>query len=355
MPRDVQPVIPTRRIYAALALIPILSLRTALAQGNAVETIAGSRLKITLAHASGQLALYSEVDLSSFQPEITRAIVVFHGLHRNAAGYLRDVEEARAKAGAAGNNTLLIAPQFLNEEDAHAHKLPPDVLRWHRAQWEAGEPATMPTNRPASISSYDAIDGILAHLSDRGLFPNLRMIVLAGHSGGGQVVQRYAVVGHQIAAVERAGIALSYVIANPSSYVYFDDYRPVPNAVRGCRKFDEWKYGLRLAPSYVGSSSSTALEAAYISRRVTYLLGANDNDPSGPDIDKACAAEAQGSTRMLRGLNYFKYLQSRHKSGLEHRLMLVIGVSHDARKMFTSPCGIDSLFGTGECPDTKPH
>jgi pimeloyl-ACP methyl ester carboxylesterase len=338
-----------RRIYAALVLIPILSLRAALAQGNAVETIAGSRLKITLAHASGQLALYSEADLSSFQPEITRAIVVFHGLHRNAMGYVRDVEEARIKAGAAGKNALLIAPQFLNEDDARAHKLAPDVLRWRRAQWEAGEPAT----RPASISSYDAIDGILAHLSDRGLFPNLRVIVLAGHSGGGQVVQRYAVAGHQIAAVEKAGIALRYVVANPSSYVYFDDSRPVPAAALGCRKFNEWKYGLRLAPSYVDSSSSTALETAYSSRRVTYLLGTNDNDPNGPDIDKACAAEAQGSTRMQRGLSYFQYLQSRHKSGLEHRVLLVPGVSHDARKMFTSICGVDSLFETGECPDAK--
>jgi len=329
-----------RRICAALVLIPVL-----LAQGNAVKTVAGSRLTITLANASGQLALYSEVDLSSSQPGIARAIIVFHGLHRNALGYLHDVEEARAKAGAAGKNTLLIAPQFLNEDDAHAHKLAPDVLRWRGGQWEAGEPAV----KPAAISSYDAIDGIMAHLSDRALFPNLRVIVLAGHSGGGQVVQRYAVVGHQIAAVEKAGIALNYVVANPSSYVYFDDYRPVPFAAQGCRKFNEWKYGLRLAPHYVESSSASALETAYISRRVTYLLGANDNDPNGPDIDKACAAEAEGSTRMQRGLNYFKYLESRHSSGLEHRVLVVPGVSHDARKMFTSTCGIDALFETGEC------
>jgi pimeloyl-ACP methyl ester carboxylesterase len=342
-------VILTQRIYPALVLIPMLLLRTALAQGNAVETIASSRLKITVARGSGQLALYSEADLSSSQPEITRAIVVFHGLHRDATGYLRDVQEARTKVGASGKNTLLIAPQFLNEDDARAHKLAADVLRWHRAQWEAGEPAT----KPASISSYDAIDAILARLSDRGSFPNLREIVLAGHSGGGQIVQRYAVVGHQIAAVEKIGIALRYVVANPSSYVYFDDYRPVPAAAHGCRTFNEWKYGLRLAPHYVDSPSSTALETAYISRHVTYLLGTDDNDPNGPDIDKACAAEAQGPTRLRRGTNYFKYLESRHNSGLEQRVLLVSGVSHNARKMFTSTCGIDSLFETGACKDAR--
>jgi pimeloyl-ACP methyl ester carboxylesterase len=287
--------------------------------------------------------------LSAPHPAITRAIVVFHGLHRNAQAYFHDVEEARKRAGTAGTNTLLIAPQFLNEDDARAHKLPAQILRWRGAKWEGGEPAT----KPAAISSYDAIDAILARLSDRTLFPNLREIVLAGHSGGGQIVQRYAVVGHQIAAVEKAGIALRYVAANPSSYVYFDDYRPVQGAARGCGEFNTWKYGLRHVPPYMGSVSATEFETAYVSRHVTYLLGTADDDPNGPDIDKACAAEAQGPTRLRRGTNYFGYLQSRHSTGLEHRVLLVPGVAHDARQMFTSTCGIDALFDTGACKAAK--
>ena len=338
-----------RAFGSSLLFISFLLLRSAFAQGDAVETVASGRLDISTAKGSGQLALYDEADLSQAHPGITRAIIVFHGLHRNATGYLHDVEDARARAGAAGENTLLIAPQFLNEDDAHKHKLAGEVLRWHRAQWEAGDPAA----KPAAISSFDAIDGILIRLSDRTLLPNLRAIVLAGHSGGGQIVQRYAVAGHQIAAVEKAGIALVYVVANPSSYVYFDDHRPVPMIAHGCANFDEWKYGLRTQPPYLGSASSASLETAYISRRVTYLLGVDDDDPNGPDIDKNCAAEAQGPTRLRRGANYFKYLQSRHKTGLEHRVLLVPGVSHNARKMFTSTCGIDALFETGTCRGAK--
>jgi pimeloyl-ACP methyl ester carboxylesterase len=224
--------------------------------------------------------------------------------------------------------------------------LPPTSCAGTTASWEAGEPAT----RPAAISSYEAIDAILARLSDHGLFPNIREIVLAGHSGGGQIVQRCAIVGHQIAAVEKAGIALRYVVANPSSYVYFDEFRPVSGAAFNCLGFNTWKYGLHNGPSYLGSPPSSAtLETAYISRRVTYLLGAEDNDPNGPDIDKACAAEVQGATRLQRGANYFSYLQSRHETGLEHRVLLVPGVGHDARAIFNSACGIYSLFGTGAC------
>ena len=334
-----------RTSSSTLLLAALILSRTAFAQSDAVETVAPGRLEVSVAEGSGQLALYTESDLSQPHAGITRAIVIFHGLHRNATGYLRDVEEARSKAGRAGKNTLLIAPQFLNEDDAHKHKLPAEVLRWHRAQWEGGEPAT----RPAPISSYDAIDAILVRLSDRTRFPNLQKIILAGHSGGGQIVQRYAVTGHQIAAVEQAGIALRYVVANPSSYVYFDDHRPLPLIAHDCAKFDEWKYGLHGAPRYIGSPSSSALESAYVSRPVTYLLGADDDDPNGPDIEKTCPAEAQGPTRLRRGVNYFKYLESRHSAGLEHRVLLVRGVAHNARTMFTSTCGIDALFETGAC------
>jgi pimeloyl-ACP methyl ester carboxylesterase len=334
---------------SVVSISSLLLLGSAFAQGDTVDTVAGGRLDVSAAKGSGQLALYSEADLSQPHPGITRAIIVFHGLHRNATGYLRDVEEARTKAGATPENTLLIAPQFLNEDDAHKHKLANEVLRWHRAQWEAGEPAT----KPAAISSFDAIDAILARLSDRTLFPDLHSIVLAGHSGGGQIVQRYAVAGHGIGAAEKAGIALRYVVANPSSYVYFDDFRPVAAAVHACAKFNEWKYGFLDTPPYLGRLSSTALETAYVSRRVTYLLGTDDDDPNGPDIDQNCAAEAQGPTRLRRGTNYFKYLKSRHPSGLEQRVLLVPGVAHNARKMFTSTCGVDALFDTGACKEAS--
>jgi hypothetical protein len=76
-------------------------------------------------------------------------------------------------------------------------------------------------------------------LADRSLFPNLKAVVLAGHSGGGQLVQRYAVVGKAAAALTSTGIHLRYVVANPSSYLYFSDERPSRGG--GCRDFKHWK------------------------------------------------------------------------------------------------------------------
>jgi len=57
--------------------------------------------------------------------------------------------------------------------------------------WEGGDNA----NGPITVSSFEALDAILGRLADRTIFPNLKTVVLAGHSGGAQVVQHYAIVG----------------------------------------------------------------------------------------------------------------------------------------------------------------
>jgi pimeloyl-ACP methyl ester carboxylesterase len=329
-----------------LALTLLIATCIAFAQEQAaVDAVAPLRLTVTTASGSADLAYFGGAELTVAQPTVVRVIVVFHGLHRNALGYMHDVEEARQMAGTAGRGTLIVAPQFLNEEDAATHRLSALTLRWHRARWEAGDAAVA----PAPISSYDAIDAILAQLSNRSLFPNLRQVVLAGHSGGGQIVQRYAVVGRNVEATQKLGITVQFVAANPSSYVYFDEHRPAPSKARKCEEFNYWKYGLLAAPAYVGRLSPQALEDVYMARTVTYLLGTDDDDPNGPDIDKHCAAEAQGPTRLRRGLAYYHYLCKRHPSATTHRVLLVPGVNHNARKMFTSECGIDALFNTGTC------
>jgi pimeloyl-ACP methyl ester carboxylesterase len=45
-----------------------------------------------------------------------------------------------------------------------------------------------------NVSSFRVYDDLFAWLADRSRFPALKRIVLAGHSGGGQVVQRYAIL-----------------------------------------------------------------------------------------------------------------------------------------------------------------
>ena len=277
---------------------------------------------------------------------MTRAVLVFHGRLRDADTYLASARAALSAAGPEAAGTLLVVPQFLAEPDIAAHGVPDAVLRWHRDDWMGGLAAL----GPAPIGSFEAIDAILARLADRTRFPHLDQIVVAGHSGGAQLVQRYAVLGHGESAA--SGVRVRYVVANPSSYAYFSADRPTaaggfaPFDAAQCRGFDQWKYGMAGAPS---SIAPAALERSYAARNVIYLLGGADTDPNHPALDKSCAAEAQGPTRLTRGQAYFRYLTAREGTALTHHLYLIPGVGHDGYRMLTSACGLAALFDQPGC------
>ncbi|MEH3023009.1 MAG: alpha/beta hydrolase [Pseudomonas oryzihabitans] len=329
------------RRLLALCLVLVCGATLAAPHGG-VARIVDDRLPIGAAQAALQLS----TDWSRPHPEIHRALIIVHGRLRNAATYFRSGETATQAAGASAD-TLVIAPQFLNEQDVERHRLPDDLLRWQGNAWMGGEPAL----GPQPLSSFAVFDALLAHLADRRLLPNLQEVVIAGHSGGGQVVQRYAVLGQGEKPLAASGIRLRFVIANPSSYAYFDANRPddqgrpapFTGAAR-CPDFDTWKYGMQGLPAYAGGRPAATLEQRYAGLNITYLLGAKDTDPAHPALDKSCAAEAQGAYRLVRGLNYYHYLQGRH-AGLSQRLMEVPGVGHDGDAMFTAPEGRQALFG----------
>lgn len=287
---------------------------------------------------AGDLSLGLSQDWRQPLPQVTRALIIVHGRLRNAQTYLQSGMDAAEHAGQAAN-TLVIAPQFLNESDVKRNHLGNQVLRWNGNDWMAGEPSTGP--RP--ISAYGALDQLIKHLGNRTLFPALKEIVVAGHSGGGQVVQRFALTGHDHPLLRTEGISLRYVVANPSSYAYFTPQRPVTFDTARCPGFNDWKYGLQNLPDYAKGQSAQQLEQAYVSRNITYLLGQQDTDPNHPALDKSCAAEAQGAYRLIRGHNYFDELKQRHPQ-LAHQLVEVPGVGHNGDEMFTSPQGQKVLF-----------
>lgn len=329
-----------------------------------VAAIADHTIKVSTLAGNGVFPLYLSADWTRPLPGITRALLVFHGKLRNAEVYNRSGLKAIKHAGAAAGGTLLITPQFLEEVDALAYRLPPDVLRWGPAQWMSGANAL---NAP--ISSFDAIDAILARLSDRAIFPNLKTVILAGHSGGGQVVQRYAVVGRAGDQLSRAGVHVRYVVANPSSYLYFSPERPVLDArgafsfalpKRSCYgRYDLWKYGMHEPPPYVGEADFHQIEARYVRRDVIYLLGTDDTDPNHPALDKSCSGEDEGPYRFFRGKAYFAYLLSRHPemahANAAQQLWFVPGVEHDGDKMLNSPCGLAALFDVHPCATRNVH
>ncbi len=321
---------------ALAGLLALLLMAAAPSAKDPVKAIGPARLQV----GAGVLPYWSSADLTRPHPAITRALVIFHGLFRNADGYYAQALETLRRGGATTETTLVVAPQFLAEVDRSTHHLPADTLAWGADTWSDGEPALA----PAPISSFQAVDALVQTLENKRLFPTLATIVLAGHSAGGQMVQRYAVVG-------QGGAGVRYVVANPSSYVWFSADRPGPTAA--CRGFNTWKYGLAggLIP-YITQSPAT-LERRFATRNVTYLLGTADNDPALPVLDKTCAAEAQGTDHLSRGRAYFAALKTREGASLNQRLIEIPGVAHTESRMFHSACGLAALLGTKGCPDAS--
>ncbi|MCF5693268.1 alpha/beta hydrolase [Pseudomonas sp. PA-1-2A] len=315
-------------------LLGVLVSCCTLAAEHGVKVVSPDRFHLE----AGDLSLGVSQNWGQPLPKVTRALIIVHGRLRNAQTYLQSGIDAATHAG-VGGTTLVIAPQFLNQSDVKRNHLGNQVLRWKGNDWMAGEASTA----PGQVSSYGALDQIIKHLGNRKLFPALKEIVIAGHSGGGQVVQRFALTGHDHPLLQTEGISLRYVVANPSSYAYFSPQRPVPFDTASCPSFNDWKYGMQNLPDYVDERGTQQLEQAYVSRDITYLLGQQDTDPNHPALDKSCGAETQGAYRLLRGHNYFDYLKQRHPQ-LGHRLVEVPGVGHDGDKMFTSPEGEKVLF-----------
>jgi hypothetical protein len=342
--------------YSLLALLFSNFVALAAEREKPVTYLAKHSFTVHTAQGDASVPTEISVDLNSTHPEITRAAIVFHGKGRNVEGYFSALQRAAHEAGPSAAQTLLWAPQFLREEDAEAHHLSKQFLRWHEGSWSAGEPAT----GPLPLSTFDVIDFMLATLGNRARFPNLNTVVLIGHSGGGQLLNRYAIVNK--AAVALAGIHIRFVIANPSSYFYFSDDRPqkdgsfAPFQSAACRKFDHWRYGPVNAPPYVGVASQAAwqkYERDYVNADVVYLLGTEDTDPAQVDLDTSCAGEAQGPERLDRGKAYFRYLKGRHPDDFRHQLWFVRGVAHLGSRMVDSPCAIAAVFEHGNCSDTS--
>jgi hypothetical protein len=309
-----------------------------------------------------RVPLFATGSLVETHADVARLVIIINGTLRNADVYFESTVAAAQAAGADRDHVLIATPQFLAIPDAEKFRLDGDVPYWTPEGWKIGDRPVYPEGGP---SSFTVIDAILSAALDRGRFPALRTVVVAGHSAGGQFVHRYVAFNRAHGALEAAGLEVRYVVSNPSSYLYFDERRvsgdgtlaPYPRTQ--CADFNRYRYGIEqlnqyaagAAAAYGAPSGNGALAREYGRRIVAYLLGEADADPNSDSLDKSCAAAAQGATRLERGKRYFRYVQVLlGPEVLEtHSLHIVPGVGHDHRGMFMSSCGLSLLFGDGRC------
>ncbi|GAA5168644.1 hypothetical protein GCM10023321_63050 [Pseudonocardia eucalypti] len=288
---------------------------------------------------AGKVAYYSNYSLDG-SPAITHAIIMVHGAGRNAQSSFQGIraEAVRTKTNA---ETIVIAPSYQTKEDNPGA----GQVTWPDQAWKEGGDSDS-----GNLSSFDVMDLIMARLVDKNRFPNLNWVTLGGHSAGGQFTQRYA-AGGKIPAQTR-GVQFNFIVANPSSYLYFTPDRPLagsgggikfgPVSVGSCGEYDDYKYGLKNRVRYMKEVSDADLVSRYTHARVMYLSGGADTGDES--LDEDCGAMLQGKNRLIRSINYFNYIRTKFP-GAPHERAQVSGTGHDRESMFASPEAERVVFG----------
>ena len=292
---------------------------------------------VALAGGPSRSLIYRTYSLDAQNERITRALIVVHGQGRDADNYFR-TSLAAAFLAAALEDTVVVAPRFAsNDGQTCRDTLAQDEVSWSCSgdSWRSGGVAT---NNP-KLTSYDFADAILRKLARKEIFPNLKVIVVAGHSAGGQFVTRYEMANQ---VHDTLGVPVTYVVSNPSSYAYPDPARPAGfSDARNCTTYDHWPYGLEGRTGYAAQLAGDQLRKQLAARPVTYLLGEIDILPLG-GFDTSCPAMAQGATRLSRGQAFGGYVTQKY--GAHHQTVVVPLCGHNARCMFTAEPALPILF-----------
>jgi len=340
---------------------------------------------ITVAGGPSRSLVYRTYALATRNDAVTRAVVVVHGGSRDAHTNFTHVLAAGFIAGAL-DDTVIVSPRFasnheaiaktLSGEDAVAAARAPardaiaeNELNWVSQfggrHWNAGGVASN-----AKITSYEVIDEIMRKLADRKIFPNIKSIVVAGHSSGGQFVGRYQMVNRVHEQIGQLGIKVTYIVSNPGAYTYLDNQRPTASAIppnvsssvsgyidmstdkppppyrpyadaRHCTTYDDWPYGMKNRVGYAAQFPDEQLIKQAVSRPTTYVLGELDILPL-VNFDISCPAMAQGNSRLARGLAFSRYI--RDNFGAKHPTVVLDGCGHSTRCMLTHDRMLPLLF-----------
>jgi pimeloyl-ACP methyl ester carboxylesterase len=335
-------------VHAPVAVAPCVTPTTACEQW------------VTLGGGPGRSMVYANYSLDTPNPAITRALIMVHGTGRNADHYFATTTAAAFLAGAL-ENTILIAPHLIADPDKPA---PNEVVWPNRGDtWRSGG---MSTSHP-TISAFDFMDEILRKLANKKTFPNLTKIVVAGHSAGGQFVTRYEMSNKVHSTL---GVAITYVVANPSSYAWPAAVRPLPTGdadsstankealgpngtkvntqftygsfdATKAPNYNQWPAGLENRGGYTAKMSDDQLKKQLVERPTTYLLGQVDVLPLG-GFDSSPTAMAQGPTRRARGEAFVKYITE--TLGAKPNTIIVPECGHNDRCIFTTDVVFPVIF-----------
>ncbi|KAI0146251.1 hypothetical protein GGR57DRAFT_506543 [Xylariaceae sp. FL1272] len=288
---------------------------------------------------------------------IKRLIVVVSGLGRDGWLYVTSVLSSLYQLDGSGpniDNVVIMAPHFANGDDkgtsypwddsqpAGGYGSTSTAMVWKGSRWISGDTSQYPVNG-FKTSSYDVLDRIISWYGDKALFPNLNTIVVAGHSAGAQIVQRYAAVGKDLTDALN-GTRLTYSISNPNSFLWLNSSRPLE--MSSCPDYNDWREGLdNFDVSYnteLVEQGPAAVAANYRNKGIAYGRGLRDLG----GFDDTCGANTQGANRHERFLNFIAAFMPSCPDPTWHNCDTVdyVNTTHNEVAMWAADSGKARLF-----------
>ncbi|KAK0183697.1 hypothetical protein F5146DRAFT_659584 [Armillaria mellea] len=277
--------------------------------------------------------------------KLKRAIIILQGKQRACWSDWNAANNALTKAmyndhAIIRSEISIMSPSFLTEVDLSAGAAQDGQLLWGKTNWIGGSRNVGPDS-VTGVSSFDVLDALVAHYMDRKLYPNLKILIIGGHSAGGQMAQRYAILRPSTGDDDDK---LHFWIANPGSLCWLTPNRLVP--IDGCEGVDAFKYGLGSNfPAYASKDARTlgreGIVKRYLSRTLHYAWGLKDE---GNGDTRAQAQASKRRNHLERGRNFVAMLEDMGGIPGLTTIDWVPGVSHSGEGMMASDAGIDKLF-----------
>lgn len=323
-------------------------------QADAAD-IAPERFPVKCSENGAFLPHVSSHPIGDNNEKIERVIIAIHSSGFDALKCYDSIQRSARGVPGTDQSALIIAPQFFDFNHIK-ETVPPGLISWKTSPYYGSSLAVVgPDKKDFRLSGYDVLDQMLANVTDLNRFPNLKYAVVVGHSSGGQMAQRYAVVGK---FNPRNGVHLRYVSSAPSSFAYMTNERPyldkgkvsfrVPDdsIIQNAPAYNNWAYGLDERYSAFRRASDDYIRNRYKKRCVLYLCGDKDTDMTSSSLSKTKAAKLQGRQRLERLEIYFKHLLHVYGEDIrdKHAMAVARGVDHNGFDAYASQEGRKFLF-----------
>lgn len=255
---------------------------------------------------------------------------------------------------------IVTAPIIYNTDDLKAGGAQATDLVWSGGSWATGGITKGPGD--TTYTTFKALDALVSQWFNTTMFPNVKSVVIAGHSAGAILAQRYAILREE---VEGEDENMKWFISDAGAYAWPSDDRPIENPPEsnGCKsnaencemtpacdaRKNEWPYGLNISdPSTMNVYARSRIQKdkqgllnTYLNRRIQYTYAELDNGPG----DTHCEAQYQGASHIERGTNLMKALQQAGAKGASWTF--VPNATHVDEELFIDPASQSWLFVDG--------